>query len=104
MSTTVPDNVSLKNAVTLNVNEVVRNTTIQLIAQQMASGSPRPINFRGDIAERFNYDKIQPLTDGRVFGNVVVIRGKSQKTGTENYYQILSNQWKLLEIVAVLDE
>lgn len=103
MSQTIPDNVPLANAMTANLNEVLRATTLDLIAKQMASESPRPINFRGDIAERFNYDKVQPLSDGRAFGDIIVIRGKSQKKGTEHYYQILSNQWKLLEIVAVLD-
>lgn len=103
MSTTIADDVPLQKAVTFNLNEILRDTTLKLIADQMASGAPRLINFRGDIAENFQYDKIKPLTDGRAFGHVVVIKGQSQKTGKEAYYQILSNQWKLLEVVALLD-
>lgn len=102
--TTIPDNIPLTAALTNVHNEVIRDRTLALIAQQMDSGAPRDINFRGDIAEKYQYDKIKPLTHGRAFGNVVVIRGESKKTGKQAYYQIQSNQWNLLEVLALLSE
>ena len=36
-------------------------------------------------------------------GNVVFIEAVSQKTGETAHYQILANQWKLLEVLARLN-
>jgi hypothetical protein len=70
----------------------------------MGSGNPKIINFRGDIAENYQYDKIKPLSSkAQAMGNVVIIQGESQKTGQTAHYQILANQWGLLEALARLD-
>ena len=39
----------------------------------------------------------------QAMGNVVIIQGESQKTGQTAHYQILANQWGLLEALARLD-
>ncbi|WP_027014937.1 hypothetical protein [Comamonas composti] len=59
------------------------------------------IAFRGDLAERFNYDKIQPLSEAQRHDNQVVIQGKSQKTGETQHYCIECNSWSLIEVVGV---
>jgi hypothetical protein len=61
------------------------------------------INFRGDIAEKFGYDKIFPTSQPKSSGYLVYIQGKSGKTGQEAFYQIMANQWGLLEVLARLD-
>ncbi len=39
----------------------------------------------------------------REHGKVVYIEAVSHKTGETGHYQILANQWKLLEVLARLD-
>lgn len=95
--------ISLEQAVRDGVSEVTRDRTLQLHAQQMATGKPRPINFRGDVAEKHNYDKLKPLSNAQVAGTVVYIQAESQKSGTTGHYQILANQWGLMEALAKLD-
>ena len=94
--------ISLTNAITRGLSEVTRERTLQIHALQMNSGAPKIINFRGDVAEDYQYDKIKPLSKAQALGNVVVIEGESQKTGTVGHYQILANQWGLLEALAKL--
>lgn len=97
------ENIVLDKAITQGLSEVTRDRTLDLHDKQMATGAPRMINFRGDLAERYNYDKIKPLSAGKAFGNVIVIQAESNKTGQVGHYQILGNQWNLLEVLAKLD-
>lgn len=94
--------ISLTNAITQGLSEVTRERTLALHSQQMGTGAPKIINFRGDVAERYQYDKIKPLSAAQSLGNVVVIQGESQKTKEQGYYQVLANQWGLLEALAHL--
>lgn len=95
---------SMDKAITAGLSEVTLARTLELFAAHLASGSDRTLNFRGDLAERYNYDKIKPtMTPARSSGNVVYIEAVSQKTGETGQYQILANQWKLLEVVSRLD-
>ena len=74
--------ISLDKAITQGLSEVTRERTLSTHAQQMGSGNPKIINFRGDIAENYQYDKIKPLSSkAQAMGNVVIIQGESQKTG-----------------------
>ncbi|MDR0205237.1 MAG: hypothetical protein LBJ40_24160 [Delftia acidovorans] len=57
------------------------------------------ISFRGDLAEQYNYDKIQPLSEARRHGHQVVIEATSQKTGATGHYCIECNSWNLIEAV-----
>lgn len=99
-----PSTLSMDKAVTAGLSEVTLARTLELFAAHLASGSDRTLNFRGDLAERYNYDKIKPaMTPARSNGNVVYIEAVSQKTGQPGHYQILANQWKLLEVLARLD-
>lgn len=43
------------------------------------------------------------MTPARAQGNVVFIEATSHKTGETGYYQILASQWKLLEVLEVLE-
>ena len=43
------------------------------------------------------------MTPARTQGFVVAIEAISQKTGETAIYQIMANQWKLLEVLARLD-
>lgn len=95
--------ISLNKAITQGLSEVTRERTMSIHAQQMGTGNPKIISFRGDVAENYQYDKIKPLSKAQSMGNVVVIEGESQKTGTVGHYQILANQWGLLEALAKLD-
>ncbi|MGN1057155.1 MAG: hypothetical protein ACI4QS_10630 [Comamonas sp.] len=96
--------IPLDHAITNGLSEVTRQRTVALYEQQRSSGSERLLNFRGDIAERYHYDKIKPLlSPAQVAGNVVIIEAVSQKTGDTAHYQILGNQWNLLEVLARLD-
>lgn len=101
---TIPDNIPLDKALTNVHNEVVRDRTLELIAKQLDSASPRDVNFRGDVAEKYGYDKVKLRSAGRAFGNVVVVRGESVKTGKQAFYQMQVNQWGLLEALALLAE
>lgn len=95
---------SMNKALTAGLSEVTLARTLELFQAHVASGSDRLLNFRGDLAEHYNYDKIKPLmTPARAQGYVVVIEAVSQKTGETGHYQILANQWKLLEVLARLD-
>lgn len=94
---------SMQNALTAGLSEVTLQRTIELFDAQQAKGGERTLTFRGDLAERNKYDKIKPTgTPARSEGNVVFIEAVSQKTGETGYYQILANQWKLLEVLARL--
>lgn len=63
------------------------------------------LNFRGDIAEKYRYDKIQPLSEAQCHGSrVVVIEGLSKKTGNKGHYRIECNSWNLIEIVGHWEE
>lgn len=96
--------ISLDKAITAGLSEVTLSRTMEFYATHVESGSDRPLNFRGDLAEKYQYDKIKPLmTPARTQGNVVIIEAVSQKTGQTGHYQILANQWKLLEVLARLD-
>lgn len=45
--------ISLDKAITQGLSEVTRERTLSTHAQQMGSGNPKIINFRGDIAENY---------------------------------------------------
>ena len=63
------------------------------------------IAFRGDIAERHNYDKIRPLSEAQRHGrHIVVIEGQSQKTGATGHYRIECNSWNLIEAVGLWEQ
>ena len=63
------------------------------------------LNFRGDIAEKHQYDKITPLSQAQCHGGrVVVIEGLSKKTGNTSHYCIECNGWNLIEIVGLWTE
>lgn len=95
---------TLPNAVTQGLSEVTLERTLALWHRQLETDNDRLLNFRGDLAERYGYDKVKPLlAPARTQGHVVVIQGVSQKTGETAPYQILSNQWNLLEVLARLD-
>jgi hypothetical protein len=99
-----PATVSIDKAVTQGLSEATLARTQELFSAYLATGSDRSLNFRGDLAERHAYDKIKPLLVPAVaHGNVVCIQAVSQKTGETGHYQILANQWKLLEVLARLD-
>jgi hypothetical protein len=57
------------------------------------------ISFRGDVAERHQYDKIRPLSPAQRHGHQIVIEGESQKTGSTGHYCIECNSWNLIEAV-----
>ena len=96
--------VSFDKALTTGLSEATLARTLELYKAFAASGSDRMLNFRGDLAERYNYDKIKPAMKApRTNGYVVAIEAVSQKTGETGHYQILANQWKLLEVLARLD-
>lgn len=95
---------SLDKALTTGLNEITLERTLQLYAAHVATGNERLLNFRGDVAEHHQYDKIKPsMQAARSQGHVVYIEAVSQKTGQPGHYQILANQWKLLEVLARLD-
>ncbi|QXZ11125.1 hypothetical protein KUF54_08075 [Comamonas sp. Y33R10-2] len=63
------------------------------------------ISFRGDIAEKHNYDKIRPLSEAqRHDPSTVLIEGLSQKKGTTAMYRIECNNWNLIEAVALWEQ
>lgn len=63
------------------------------------------IAFRGDIAEKHNYDKIRPLSEAQRHGkHIVVIEGQSQKTGATSLYRIECNNWNLIEAVGLWEQ
>ena len=96
--------VFMDKALTTGLSEATLARTVALYATHVASGSDRCLNFRGDVAEDHGYDKIKPsMSAARTHGHVVYIEGVSQKTGATGHYQILANQWKLLEVLARLD-
>ena len=100
------DNASIpmEKAITVGLSEVTLARTLELFAAHLSSGSDRVLNFRGDLAERYNYDKIKPaMKPAQSQGNVVFIEAVSQKTGETAHYQILANQGKLLEVLARLN-
>lgn len=95
---------SLDKAITTGLSELTLARTLELFAAHLATGSDRTLNFRGDLAERYNYNKIKPcMTPAQSSGHVVYIEAVNQKTGETGHYQILANQWKLLEVLARLD-
>lgn len=95
---------SMDKAITTGLSEVTLSRTLELFGAHLASNSDRLLNFRGDLAERYHYDKVKPsMKAAKTQGNVVYIEAVSQKTGETGHYQILANQWKLLEVLARLD-
>ena len=63
------------------------------------------IAFRGDIAEKHNYDKIRPISEAQRHGrHIVVIEGQSQKTGATGHYRIECNSWNLIEAVGLWEQ
>ena len=104
MSQTESTTPSLEKAVKEGLNEVTCPKTLEIFEKKHGNDlGKQHINFRGDIAERFGYDKIYPVSQPQTVGNLVYIQGKSHKTGEQAYYQILANQWGLLEVLAKLD-
>lgn len=96
--------VSLDKAITTGLSEVTLHRTMELYNAYLASNSERTLNFRGDLAEAYHYDKVTPLKKPALTkGYVVLIEATSQKTGETGLYQILANQWKLLEVLARID-
>ena len=94
---------ALDKAITTGLSEVTRARTLELFDAHLASGSDRALNFRGDVAEHYHYDKVKPIPQAaQSQGHVVFIEAVSQKTGETGHYQILANQWKLLEVLARL--
>ena len=95
---------SLDKAVKDGQNEVSRPKTLEVFAKKHGDDlGKQHINFRGDVAEKHAYDKIFPVSQPNCAGNVVYITGKSGKTGEQAFYQIMANQWGLLEVLAKLD-
>ena len=95
---------SLTNAITTGLSEVTLARTLALYEKNRGSDNNRALTFRGDVAERFGYEKVAPLmTPAITQGNMVIIEGVSQKTGQTAHYQVLVNQWNLLELLARLD-
>ncbi|WP_370678938.1 hypothetical protein [Comamonas sp. GB3 AK4-5] len=102
--TEAPATPSLDKAIMEGQNEVTRPKTLEVFEKKHGEElGKHTINFRGDIAEKFGYDKILPISHAKATGNVVYIQGKSGKTGQEGIYQIMANQWGLLEVLARLD-
>lgn len=96
--------IPLDKAITQGMSEVTRSRTLALYQQHAQTNSERLLAFRGDVAERHQYDKIKPvLSQAITQGHIVIIEGVSQKTGETAHYQILGNQWNLLEVLARLD-
>ena len=96
--------IPLDKAITQGMSEVTRSRTLTLYHQHVKTSSERLLAFRGDVAERHQYDKIKPLLSQAITqGHIVIIEGVSQKTGETAHYQILGNQWNLLEVLARLD-
>ena len=94
---------SMDKAITAGLSEVTLARTLALFTAHLDTGSDRTLTFRGDLAEHHGYDKIKPtMTPARTNGNVVYIEAVSQKTGETGHYQILANQWKLLEVLSRL--
>jgi len=95
---------SIDKAITSGLSEVTLTRTLELFTAHLVSGSDRMFHFRGDVAEHNGYDKVKPTKKpARAQGNVVYIEAISQKTGDTALYQILANQWKLLEVLARLN-
>lgn len=105
MQPNAPTDTSLDNAQRTGINEVNAAKTVELYLHKHGAQPDKfPLNFRGDIAERHQYDKILPQSPKpERHGHVIVIEGQSHKTGAKARYQILANQWNLLEVVAKLD-
>lgn len=102
--TEAPATPSLDKAIMEGQNEVTLSKTLEVFEKKHGEELGKHlINFRGDIAEKFSYDKILPLSHAKALGHVVYIQGKSSKTGKEGCYQIMANQWGLLEVLAKLD-
>ena len=96
--------IPLDKAITQGMSEVTRSRTLALYQQHVQTNSERLLAFRGDVAERHQYDKIKLLlTKAITQGNIVIIEGVSQKSGETAHYQILGNQWNLLEVLARLN-
>ena len=95
---------SLDKAIKDGLNEVSCPKTLEIFekkhGQELGKNS---INFRGDVAEKYGYEKIFPISAAQKIGNLVYIQGRGSKTNQEGYYQILANQWGLLEVLARLD-
>ena len=104
MSQEAPATPSLDKAIKDGQNEVTHPKTLEVFAKRHGDDlGKHHINFRGDIAEKFGYDKIFPISQPKSSGYLVYIQGKSGKTGQEAFYQIMANQWGLLEVLARLD-
>ena len=102
--TDAPATPSMDKAIKDGQNEVTLPKTLEVFAKKHGDDlGKHHINFRGDIAEKFGYDKIFPTSQPKAVGHLVYILGKSGKTGQESYYQIMANQWGLLEVLAKLD-
>lgn len=101
--TDAPATPSMDKAIKEGQNEVTHPKTLEVFAKKHDELGKHHINFRGDIAEKHGYDKIIPLSTPKSAGNLVYIQGKSSKTGQEGFYQIMANQWGLLEVLAKLD-
>ena len=94
---------SMHHALTDGLSKVTLERTVELFNAHQARGDERTLNFRGDLAEHNNYDKIKPTrAPVQTHGHVVFIEAVSQKTGAIGHYQIQANQWKLLEVLAYL--
>ena len=102
--TEAPAAPSLDKAIREGQNEVTQPKTLEVFAKKHGDElGKNHINFRGDIAEKHGYDKIFPVSQPQSQGHLVYILGKSGKTGQQGYYQIMANQWGLLEVLAKLD-
>ena len=96
--------ISLEKAIKEGLNEVSCPKTLEIFEKKHGQElGKHMINFRGDVAERHGYAKIQPTSVAKNIGHLVYIQGKSSKTGEEGYFQILANRWGLLEVLAKLD-
>lgn len=95
---------SLDKVIKEGLNEVSCPKTLEIFEKKHGQDlGKNHINFRGDVAEKYGYEKIFPISRAQNVGNMVYIQGKGGKTGQEGYYQILANQWGLLEVLAKLD-
>lgn len=101
--TAVPAEISLDKAIKDGPNEVSGPKTLEIFAKKHGEDlGKHALNFRGDVAERHAYAKITPTSQAKAVGHIVYIQGKNSKTGEEGYYQIMTNQWGLLEVLAKL--
>jgi hypothetical protein len=103
MSQEAPATPSLDKAIKDGQNEVTHPKTLEVFAKawRRSGQAPHQLPRRHcrEVRLRQDLPDLQPKSSG----NLVYIQGKSGKTGQEAFYQIMANQWGLLEVLARLD-